>query len=326
MMRLMRGIILSIVLTTMTAMALSGLSNMTNVRASASKANSPLLAQGLGNVSINDASVTEGDAGETRIRGLDAMAGRANYFIGDRPKWRTSVPSYARVECKDIYDGIDLIYYGNHRQLEYDFIVAPGADPASIRLRFDGAESLQIESDGDLVLQTAGREVRQRKPVAYQAVDGVRRIVPVRYLLNDVKHGIGHPSNCVGRLPPVTLQVGSYDHSRPLIIDPVLAFSTYFGGAGNEEGNSIAVDSAGNVYLTGFSDSINFPSVNAAQSNIAGGQQDAFVVKLDPSGTRVMYSERSPGETRWRRVRRLRREAESVRLSSNLFHLPRRHR
>jgi hypothetical protein len=209
------------------------------------------------------------------IEGLDPMEGRSNYYAGEDPaEWRSGVLNYSKIRYSRIYEGIDLVYYGNQRELEYDFNVAAGADAASIRLRFDGAERLELDSRGDLVLHLAGNEVRHRKPVAYQDANGSRREVPVRYVIRD---------------RDVEFAVGAYDNRKPLVIDPVLAYSTYLGGGGNEEGNSIAVDSAGNVYVAGFTDSINFPLSQPSQPAL-GGQRDVFVVKLDPSGSRMLYS------------------------------------
>ncbi len=219
-----------------------------------------------------------------RIEGLDKTLAVSNYFAGrDSATWRTNVPSYTKIRYGQIYPGVDMVYYGNRRNLEYDFIVAPGANPAQIRVTFEGAEKIELDAEGDVVLHTPAGEVRQRKPAAYQEVNGARQQIPSRYVL------VRNPQSAV-RDPLVGFEVGPYDASRPLVIDPVMAYSTYFGGGGNEEGNSIAVDSAGSVYITGFTDSINFPLANASQPTLGGGQQDAFVVKLDPSGTRVVYS------------------------------------
>jgi hypothetical protein len=219
-----------------------------------------------------------------KMRGLDELPSLANYFIGKDPaQWRAAVPTFAKVQYENVYQGIDLIYYGNQGELEYDFKLAPGANPAAIGLNFEGADKLEIDRQGDLVLQVAGSEVRQRKPFAYQEGDGGRREVACRYrLIQNPKSKI--QNLCVG------FEVGNYDATRPLVIDPVFVFSTYLGGAGNDEGNSIAVDAAGNIYIAGFTDSINFPSLNASQPGLGGGEQDAFVMKLDPTGSRVIYS------------------------------------
>src|SRR2546425_8473822 len=133
-----------------------------------------------------------------RLAGLDELPGKVNYFIGnDAAKWRTNVPTYARVHYQDLYPGIDLIYYGNPRQLEYDLVVRPGADPGRIVLGFQGADKLEVDADGDLVFHTAGAVIRQRKPVIYQEADGLRRDIAGGYVLR----------NATGRL-----QVG---HVRP---------------------------------------------------------------------------------------------------------------
>jgi hypothetical protein len=225
-----------------------------------------------------------------RMTGLDELTAVSNYFIGnDTTKWLTNVPAYARVKCEDVYPGVDMVYYGNQRQLEYDFKLAPGADPRAVRLKFDGAETIAIDKDGDLVLGAAGAEIRQRKPVAYQDVNGVRREVPCRYALRRCDASIRDPQSAI-RSQEIGFEIGAYDATKPLIIDPVLAYSTYLGGSGDDEGNSITVDAAGNVYVVGFTDSPNFPTSAASQPTLGGGQQDVFLAKLNPSGTQLIYS------------------------------------
>src|SRR5437773_113123 len=176
------------------------------------------------------------------VGGLEELPGKANYFIGKDPaKWRTNVPTYAKVRYEQVYPGIDLVYYGNQRQLEYDFVVAPGADPKKIVLGLKGAERLKIDAQGDLVLHAGGDSVRLHKPVVYQERDGSRHEIAGRYVL---KRG-----NRVG------FKVAAYDRSRPLVIDPVLAYSTYLGGNRVDAGSAIAVDGAGNAYVTGITNS-----------------------------------------------------------------------
>src|SRR5882724_11903825 len=170
------------------------------------------------------------------VSGADELPGKANYFIGkDRSKWRTNVPTYAKVQYQNVYPGIDLVYYGNQRQLEYDFVVAPGADPRKIVLGFKGADKLEIDAQGNLVLHTAGGDIRQHKPVIYQEIDGVRQEIAGGYVIKSGKRAGFH--------------LAAYDTTRRLIIDPVvLSYSTYLGGSGSggDEGNGIAVDAGGN--------------------------------------------------------------------------------
>src|SRR5258706_1590941 len=226
-----------------------------------------------------------GAARKPAVSGTDELPGKANYLIGkDRSKWRTDVPTYAKVRYREVYPGIDLVYYGNQRQLEYDFIVAPGADPKKIALGFKGADKLEIDAKGDLVLRAAGGEVRQHKPVVYQEIDGIRQEIDGGY----VRKG----ANRVG------FQLAAYDTARPLIIDPVLSYSTYLGGSGREQGLAIAVDRNGNAYVTGLVSSTDFPTTSGAyQTNFGGGTGlgggqgfDAFVTKFDPTGCALVYS------------------------------------
>ncbi|MCI0392452.1 MAG: SBBP repeat-containing protein [Acidobacteria bacterium] len=217
-----------------------------------------------------------------KITGLDELPGKTNYFTGqDRSRWRANVPSFARVKYENVYKGVDLVYYGNQGQLEYDFIVAPGADPSAIRLAIDGAEKIEIDASGDLALHTPGGLLRQLKPRVYQEENGTRREIPSRYTILDPRSSILDPQ--------VAFEVGDYDATKPLIIDPVLVYSTYLGGSGIDEGASIAVDPAGQVYVAGFTESLDFPLANAAQSSARGGQ-DAFVAKLNAAGTQLIYA------------------------------------
>ncbi len=217
----------------------------------------------------------------SQATGLDELPGQVNYFIGNDPeKWRTNVPTYAQVKYLDIYPGVHLVYYGNPGQLEYDFIIAPGGDPRTITLSFDGTDKLEIADQGDLVLHVAGGEVLLRKPLIYQEIDGAKRGISGHYVLK----GEGQ----VGFL------VGPYDEARSLIIDPTLSYSTYLGGSGDDEVGSIAVDAAGNAYVTGFTESANFPTtagaVQPAAGGVAAGVGDAFVAKLSADGSALLYS------------------------------------
>ncbi len=233
-------------------------------------------------LSINSASASVlrlrllGANNNARLRGLDDLPGRLNYFIGNDPKkWRTDVHTYRKVIYDEIYPGIDLTYYGNQRQLEYDFEVSPEADPKAIRLGFDSSVRAKISANGDLILNTGGVEVREKKPVLYQQVDGDRRPVEGRYVL-------------VGKRQ-VGFEIGPYDRSRTLVIDPTLVYSTYLGGSGDDSGSSITVDSNNNVYVAGTTSSTNFPLMNAAFSaNV--GLADIFVTKIDAAGANLVYS------------------------------------
>jgi Big-like domain-containing protein/beta-propeller repeat-containing protein len=210
-----------------------------------------------------------------KVTGLDELAGTSNYFIGNDPtKWRTNVPTYAKVKYKGIYSGIDLVYYGNQRQLEYDFVVAPGADPHRITFDVLGAKRIRRDKHGDLAFKMSEDEVRWHKPVVYQEKDGTRQEIAGRYAIRD--------KNRVG------FEVAKYDASKPLYIDPLI-YSTYLGGSGTDYDYGIAVDSAGNAYVTGSTQSSDFPTMNPLQPAIAGGQ-NAFVSKLNPSGSALVYS------------------------------------
>lgn len=216
------------------------------------------------------------------ITALDKTATKSNYFIGnDSRKWRIGIPNYSRVEYKEVYEGVDLVYYGNQRQLEYDFKVAPGADPNMIRMSFAGADKVELDDGGDLLLYVDGREVRMLAPVTYQEKGGVRRQIASHYVL----HG-----NADSQHRSIGFEVAAYDTSELLVIDPVLVYSTYLGGGGDDVANSITVDAAGNAYVIGFTDSINFPLTAAIQPIYGGNPQDVFVSKLNAAGTALVYS------------------------------------
>ncbi|MEW6126789.1 MAG: SBBP repeat-containing protein [Acidobacteriota bacterium] len=211
-------------------------------------------------------------SGETR------QPGKSNYLLGKtRQAWITDVPHYAQVRYTSIYPGIDLIYYGNQRQLEYDFIVAPGVNPQTIMLAFEGANEIGINAQGELTMKVSGRALRQPKPFIYQEVDGMKREIAGGFVLM--------AENRVG------FQVGDYDHSQPLIIDPTLVYSTFLGGNGEEIGNGITVDASGSAYVTGRTASLNFPITSGAlQTGSGGAPFDAFVTKLSPAGDTLIYS------------------------------------
>ncbi len=211
-----------------------------------------------------------------RVVGLNELPGKVNYFIGNNPlDWRVDIQTYAKIKYEDVYSGVDFICYGNPRQLEYDFVVAPGADPNRITLSFEGA-NVSINNQGDLVLRIAGGEIKLQRPHVYQEVNGVKHIIPGSYRL--LPRPTGH----------VAFQVAAYDTSKPLIIDPVLSYSTYLGGSSSDFARAIAVDAAGNAYVTGDTDSPTFPTANALQPALSGGI-DAFVTKFNAVGNALVY-------------------------------------
>ena len=216
----------------------------------------------------------------SRVSGLEELPGKSNYFLGNDPKkWRTNVPHYAKIQYKDVYPGVDLVYYGNQRQLEYDLIVTPGANPEAIQLAFEGEDDLEIDAQGDLVLDSDGGQVRLHKPFVYQQVDGVRQEISGAYVLNGGRQ--------------VSFEVAAYDVGKPLIIDPVLSYSTYLGGSAsgtNETGFGIAVDVSGNAYVTGQTASTDFPTASPLQAAHGGGSDDLFVTKLNAAGSALLYS------------------------------------
>jgi len=205
---------------------------------------------------------------QAQPHGLAELPGKANSFIGDDPShWRSGIPTYEHVRYSEVYPGIDLEYYGNQRRLEYDFRLAPRADPKQIRLNLRGADSVRVAADGDLVIGIGKREIRQAAPVAYQRVGGERRMVESSYELEGDRVGF---------------RLGAYDRSRPLVIDPVvLTYSTYLGGDAGDFGNAIAVDGSGAAYVTGQVVSTDFPTQDQFQPPQAN---NAFVTKLDPDG------------------------------------------
>ncbi|MGH9269288.1 MAG: SBBP repeat-containing protein, partial [Acidimicrobiales bacterium] len=226
--------------------------------------------------------------------GTQPLPGKTNYFIGNDPsRWRTNISTYAKVLYRGAFPGVDLAFYGNQGALEYDFIVAPGADPASIRLGFEGTDSLAVDPRGDLVLNSSRGELRQQKPRVYQLVGDTRREVAGDFVMKGERE--------------VAFQVAAYDLTRPLVIDPVLVYSTFIGGKANDFGFGIAVDGAGNAYLGGSTGSAIFPR----GCNVVGGGcttvdfplgdpapgfdtspnggGDAYVLKMNPAGTALVY-------------------------------------
>jgi hypothetical protein len=222
---------------------------------------------------------------DSPVIGMEPLPGRVNYFIGNNPrKWRTNIPTYARVCYRDIYPGIDLAYYGQQHRLEYDFIVGPGQDPRAIRLRLQGARQVRVDRRGDLLVRTATGVVRWQKPVIYQKSGGTRRRVAGEYVVCD-RRTIG-------------FRVAAFDHKKPLIIDPVLAFSTFLGGQDIDYSHGIAADGSGNAYITGDTYSADFPAANALEPQSHDNSRDiGFVAKVDTIHSVLLYSTYFGGES-----------------------------
>lgn len=217
------------------------------------------------------------DAQVSTPQASGALPGVSNYFVGDAAEnWRTNVRTYERVTYPAVYPGVALVWYGNQRQLEHDFELAPGADARRIVWQVSGAQKLTLTKDGAINVELAsGTTVRWRKPEAWQVINGQRRAVAVEYVLPRA-HEIG-------------FRLGSYDRRQPLVIDPVLQYSTFLGGNGTDNASSVAVDAAGNAYVTGWTLSTNFPGPSALQA-AKGAQQEAFVLKLNPAGNALLYA------------------------------------
>jgi hypothetical protein len=207
--------------------------------------------------------------------GSGRLAGRTNYLRGGASRSPTGVPAFARVRYRGVWPGIDVLYHGRQGRLEYDFEVAPGADPGRIALDFSGQRTLTIGRDGDLLVRTAAGTIRQHKPVVYQRRAGRRQVIPARFVVR-----------ARGR---VSFRLGAYDRSLPLVIDPVVVYSTYLGGTSGDEGAAIAADAGGNAYVTGLTWSPDFPAVSAVRGP-PNRDFDAFVTKLDAAGTQIVYS------------------------------------
>jgi uncharacterized protein (TIGR03437 family) len=211
----------------------------------------------------------------TRLESADRLPGVANYFLGSKSAWQADVTAFGRIRYSGVYAGIDLVFHGEEHRLEYDFVVAPHADPQAIQLELSGQKALHIDDNGALVVETEAGEIRWKKPELYQDVNGAHRSIDGHFRLAN--------SNTV------MFEVAAYDSSRTLIIDPTLRYATYVGATGNDGGRGIGIDSAGNVYIAGNTTSATLPTVSAVQPNYGGMSAnfmngDAFVAKFSPAG------------------------------------------
>ena len=220
-----------------------------------------------------------GASANPKMEAQEKLPGISNYYIGNDPaKWRTGVPNFRKVIYRSAYPGIDVTYYGNPGVLESDFVVAPGADPGVIEWNVTGAKKMRVDESGDLVLETAGESLRLQKPVVYQMLAGVRREVAAAYSLDRDK---------------VHFTIGAYDRTQALVIDPTLSYSTYLGGSGapGDVAEAIAVDTAGDAYVAGFTSSTDFPTTSAFQDALgSGASQNAFVTKFSTDGSTLIFS------------------------------------
>lgn len=218
------------------------------------------------------------------MTGFEQMDYKCNYFIGNDPnEWHTDVPNYSAVVYSQLYDGIDLKYYGNGRQMEYDFIVEPGADFSQIKIEYEGAESVSINANGELVVETRWGEVVEQKPVIYQIDNNRHHSVEGIYRLQE--------NNCFG------FEVGDYNTDLPLVIDPVLTYSTYLGGSDRDAGWYISVDASGATYIAGSTQSTDFPTLDPFQGTLH--HNDCFVTKLNVDGNSLVYSTYLGGSDGW---------------------------
>ncbi len=223
-----------------------------------------------------------GAAANPTIVGEQPLSTRINYFIGRDPsKWRRNIPTYSQIRYKNVYPGIDLVYYGNNHQVEYDFDLAPGANAANIQFSVKGADALSVDSAGNLVLSKGPTQMLFQMPIIYQVINGTRAPVGGKYVLRDATH--------------VGFSVASHDSTKPMVIDPVLVYSTFLGGSADDFSNAIAVDSAGDAYVTGITDSPNFPK--ATLGSYTSNQFRAFLVKFNPAGSGLIFADYFGGTT-----------------------------
>jgi hypothetical protein len=212
---------------------------------------------------------------------FEEQVGKINYLIGNDAKaWHVNIPTYAKVKQRNLYPGIDVVYYGTQQRLEYDFVVSPGANPRAIAFAFSNADKVRLDKNGNLIVSVVAGDVRMRKPLAYQQNGkGQRQLIAANYILRG-RNG-------------AAISVGSYDHSRELVIDPILEYSTYLGGSNIDGGNAIAVAQDKTAFIAGGTFSTNFPTAHPLQPNHGGPDdfaRDAFVAKLSADGSTLLYA------------------------------------
>ncbi len=206
-----------------------------------------------------------------KLEPLQQLPGVSNYYIGNNRKlWREGVPHYSRVRARGVYEGIDVVYYGNERRVEYDFVVAPNADPSRIALRFEGAKAMSIDAIGDLVISAPGGVIRQHRPVVYQEIDGRRVEVAATYRIENGE---------------AKFELARYDHDRPLVIDPILEYGTFLGGAGHDEADAVALGSDGAIFVAGLTPAAGFGAGDGTYTAYV-----TFVAKIAPDGSALSYS------------------------------------
>jgi len=203
-----------------------------------------------------------------KLEAEDPTPGRSNYFVGKDPgRWRMDVPQFGKIRYRDVYPGVDAVFYGNAGSLEYDLVIAPEAETSGIRLDFSNASHISINPEGDLIVNVGSTEFRQHKPRIYQ---GDQTIAGSYFLAGKKRVGF---------------KLAAYDHSRPLVIDPILTYGTYLGGLGGDFAYQITSDLQGNLYVVGATTSVNFPTPATAYNHLLDGSQDAFVAKINPAAS-----------------------------------------
>ena len=269
------------------------------------EANNSLLMHGQMNLSMPPTEseviklVPLGGNKNPKVSAENVQMGKVNYFVGNDPeKWQKDIPTYKAVLYEGVYDGIDMKFYGNNRQMEYDVIVKPGADPSLVQLSYEGIEGLCVTEEGNLEIALKEGSVIHKKPYCYQEIDGKRVEVAGNFKIINLPHetGVSNPKSEIQNPQFIYgFQVASYNKKHPLIIDPVLEYSTYLGGSVDDQGHGIAVDASGNAYIMGYTNSTDFPTLNPYQ--IPSYQTSIFITKLDPTGNTLSYSTALGGNT-----------------------------